>query len=321
MEQEQLAGKRHIQDVPITDSINKIIKAMPLWDFFDYGSIAVTRSNRFSYIPAHTHSFIEINYVYSGKSIQYIDDKKVTLKTGQAVIMDRSVQQRIDYAGEDDILINILIRDDDKIRQLLHNENLVTNSLTRFLFNASQPNFNHDNYLIFDFNNSPITLRTTENLIIQGWKNNGTNKSNRLLNLLMQTWLIVASENIIFQKTNYVDAHQDLMIQVANYLNTHYQDISLKSLARHFGYSANYLGDKINKETGHSFKQLLQMRRLNIACNLIQQTNFSMREISEYIGYDNHSSLFRLFKSNLGVSPSEYRERIIRPRQLDLKSE
>lgn len=52
------------------------------------------------------------------------------------------------------------------------------------------------------------------------------------------------------------------------------------------------------------------MRRLNIACNLIQQTNLSMQAISERIGYDNHSSLYRLFKNLLKTTPTKYKEKV-----------
>lgn len=101
------------------------------------------------------------------------------------------------------------------------------------------------------------------------------------------------------------------------YLNNHYQTVTLNSLADHFGYNSNYLGNKIKESSGHTFKELLQMRRLNIACNLIQITKMPLDEITAFVGYDNPSSLFRLFKSYLHLSPQEYRKRILLPRQLD----
>ena len=60
------------------------------------------------------------------------------------------------------------------------------------------------------------------------------------------------------------------------------------------------------------------MRRLNIASNMIEQTNMSIGQISEYVGYDNHSSLFRLFKQILHTTPTQYRQRVTHPHQLDV---
>lgn len=82
VEKAQLNSHRHIQDVPIEDITEEIdgsiVKSMPFWHFFENGNIAITKSNRFSFVPAHKHQFIELNYVYKGKgqSVQYIDDEK-----------------------------------------------------------------------------------------------------------------------------------------------------------------------------------------------------------------------------------------------------
>lgn len=309
-------GGINIQDVPVKNiTTEKTIKSMPFWSFFDCGKVAVTRSNRFSYIPAHTHDFIEINYVYSGRSIQYIDDQKIILQPGQLIIMDRDVQQRISYARKQDILLNILIKDNGEISKLLYGQDVSANLLKRFIYNASKINFNHDNYLVLDSNNSPITERILESIIISGWKNNGDN--NILLELLLQSFFLSPDCLIINKKINFVDAKEDSMLQMLSYLNSHYQDITLVKLATHFGYSPNYLGDKIKQELGYSFKSILQMRRLNIACNLLQQTKLSMNEISLQVGYENHSSLFRLFKNLLNTTPSEYRDKVIHPQHLD----
>ena len=59
------------------------------------------------------------------------------------------------------------------------------------------------------------------------------------------------------------------------------------------------------------------MRRLNIACNLLQTTDYSVEEISSLVGYENHSSLYRLFKQQLDIKPQEYRNRIRYPVHLN----
>lgn len=319
VERQQILGHgRNVPDVKTklpTDDSSIIL--MPFWHFFDHCKIAVTKSNRFSYVPAHTHKFIEMNFVLHGNSSQYIDDHKYLLRQGQLLIMDRSVMQRINYASKDDILINILIRDDAAIRQLIDGLAIQQIEIGRFLFNATQKHFNHDNYQIFDFNNNPTALRLIESIIINGWHNDGSH--NQMLYLLLKALFLASQGSLIEQQTNFIDARTDTLIPVINYLNTHFRDITLRSLAKHFGYNPNYLGNKIKREMGHSFKELLQLRRLNIASNLIEQSNMSIAEISEYVGYDNHSSLFRLFKQILHTTPTEYRERVTHPHQLDVE--
>lgn len=318
VERQQIIGHgRNVPDVKTslpTDDSSIIV--MPFAHFFDHSKIAVTKSNRFSYVPAHTHKFIEMNYVLQGQSNQYIDDHKQILRQGQLLIMDREVMQRINYASKEVLLINLLIEDDDEIRRLLNGLSIQANPIGRFLFNATQEHFNHDNYQIFNFQNNPTAQRLIESIIISGWHNKGQN--NDLLELLFKTLFAAATPSLVKQQTNFIDARTDTLIPVINYLNTHFRDITLKKLAAHFGYNPNYLGDKIKHEMGHSFKELLQLRRLNIASNMIEQTNMSIGQISEYVGYDNHSSLFRLFKQILHTTPTQYRQRVTHPHQLDV---
>lgn len=289
---------------------------MPYWNFFDYGRIAVTKSNRFSYVPAHKHQFIEMNYCYAGRSIQYIDNQKICLHPGELLIMDREIQQRINYARKEDILVNILIRDNYEIMELLNNLHNKDTVLINFLDNISKRNFYHHNYLVFDLNKDIVAKQLIENIISVGLNNHG--KNSQLLHMMLQAFILKCSDDLILkQETIFSNLNLNKDLQIIDYINEHYKHLTLKELAIHFGYNPNYLGNLLNKVYGHSFKELLQMRRLNIACNLLQNGNYSIERISEYVGYENHSSLFRLFKKYLEITPQEYRRLLALPRQLD----
>lgn len=318
VEQRQIDNHgQNIEDVTL-ESIPETgpIQIMPYWNFFDYGRIAVTESNRFSYIPAHKHKFIELNYCISGQSMQYIDDKKIILNPGQLLIMDRNVQQRINYARKKDILVNILIRDNYEVSLLLDKIDLECNTMVKLLANSTKHNFNHNNYLVFDLNNNLVAKQLIENIITLGLNQQG--KNIQPIQAMMRALILcVEDSDIVKEVINFIEVKQDKNLQIIEYLNNHYQTVTLNSLADHFGYNSNYLGNKIKESSGHTFKELLQMRRLNIACNLIQITKMPLDEITAFVGYDNPSSLFRLFKSYLHLSPQEYRKRILLPRQLD----
>lgn len=318
VEHEQIINHgKNIPDV-VTDkaNIDSAIRVMPYWTFFKYGRIAVTQSNRFSYIPAHKHKFIEMNYCYSGRSIQYVADNIVTLQPGHLLIMDRDVQQRINYARKQDILLNILIRDDYEISNLLHEIDTQQNVFTQFLANTTKHNFNHNNFLVLDLNKDIVCKQLIENIICKGINNTGSN--NLLLENLMRSFILSFNSDLLLMKSvNFTAKDQNKNLQIIEYINEHYQNLTLKSLATEFGYNPNYLGNLITTVSGHTFKELIQMRRLNIACNLLQNSYYSIEEISTIVGYDNHSSLFRLFKKYLGITPQEYRTRIQIPRNLD----
>ena len=63
----------------------------------------------------------------------------------------------------------------------------------------------------------------------------------------------------------------------------------------------------IKKETGHTFKELLQTKRLELACVLLEHSNAPIADIALSVGYDNTSFFHRIFRRIYGCSPREYR--------------
>ncbi len=59
---------------------------------------------------------------------------------------------------------------------------------------------------------------------------------------------------------------------------------------------------------GVSFSEYIKRRRLDSAKYLLVNTNKSFGEIATESGYHSYNGFFKLFKSNVGVSPEEYRK-------------
>ncbi len=64
----------------------------------------------------------------------------------------------------------------------------------------------------------------------------------------------------------------------------------------------------IKKEYGCSLSELINQRKLTIACMLLKQTNLSISHIASTVGYEYENYFFSLFKKYYGVSPLVYRE-------------
>ena len=61
------------------------------------------------------------------------------------------------------------------------------------------------------------------------------------------------------------------------------------------------------KDEGTTFSDLLRDVRLELAETLLKQSELSMTEIAERVGYKELSAFSRAFKKNYGVAPSEWR--------------
>ena len=101
---------------------------------------------------------------------------------------------------------------------------------------------------------------------------------------------------------------QELVLRVLRYIDENYRDGELTELAGILGYDIYWLSRAVKRLTGRTYKELLQIKRLNQAGFLLLNTKISVAEISVAVGYDNTSYFHRIFRERYGVSPKEYRE-------------
>lgn len=101
------------------------------------------------------------------------------------------------------------------------------------------------------------------------------------------------------------------MDEIENYILKNYdKEITLKSIADRFCFEYSYFSKKFLKKTGKTFKQYLTDIRLEKAYNLIVNTNSSMMEISEKVGYKNYNNFSRSFIQKYGKKPVEIRKEV-----------
>lgn len=86
------------------------------------------------------------------------------------------------------------------------------------------------------------------------------------------------------------------------------KNIGLTSVSAEIGYSPNYLGVLFKSETGVSFTEYLQNKRISYAENLLRISNFSIKEIAEMSGFASTSYFISIFKKKHGYTPSSLRK-------------
>jgi len=102
-----------------------------------------------------------------------------------------------------------------------------------------------------------------------------------------------------------------LVVESLKYIENQFKDASLYELADQLKQSHYGLSKTIKKATSHTFKELLQERRLVKAKELLEGTDMAIASIVEQVGYDNISYFYRIFKWKYGLTPKEYRKRIL----------
>lgn len=97
-----------------------------------------------------------------------------------------------------------------------------------------------------------------------------------------------------------------------NYLNSHYHfsDLTLEKVAEETGTSPRRLTQLIHDRYDCHFKSYLNRIRITEAKRLLAHVELNMGEIAFRVGFNNQSHFNRVFKSECGVSPTEFREQL-----------
>lgn len=103
----------------------------------------------------------------------------------------------------------------------------------------------------------------------------------------------------------------DKISRSLRYINRHYQeDIRISDLAQTEYLSVSRYIAVFREAMGMPPSQYLIRVRLNAACVLLRESDYSVKEIGSMVGYHEPHYFYNLFKRNIGMSPGEYRQAI-----------
>ena len=107
------------------------------------------------------------------------------------------------------------------------------------------------------------------------------------------------------------DAEQskNVIQDVVKYIDSHIGEKLYRSqLAELVFYNENYLSRRFREEVGCSLSTYIMEKRLEASKKLLTQTNLSITEIGERVGYDSTAYFIRIFKQQTGKTPNEFRK-------------
>jgi AraC-like DNA-binding protein len=86
------------------------------------------------------------------------------------------------------------------------------------------------------------------------------------------------------------------------------RDWSLASLAHEVGVSRSVLAERFMQFVGQPPMQYLMHWRMQLAANQLRNSNDSVAEVAELVGYESEAAFSRAFKKVVGAAPSDWRK-------------
>lgn len=266
----------------------------------------VKKQSRYQSIPMHAHDWIEINYMYSGCCPQIINDIPCILRKGQVMLIDTDIPHSTAALGEDDIMVSMLI-EKEYFNSNFFNRLSCDSIISSFFINSMQENARHDNYILFHSENSR-TVPLYFNEFLCEMFDPSINSEDMIQSLIILILCSLINSYEEDQERTELGINQNSIGPILRYIERNYKDCSLESTAASFNMNPNYLTTLLKQRTGHSYKDLVQQQRLQLAAQTLRNTDRSVTEIANNVGYENMSFFYKKFKTSYGCSPKEYRD-------------
>lgn len=280
------------------------ISRSPLYETTD---IYLSVHPRYSYPILHNHEFVELIYVMSGSCINYINGEAISMKKGDLCFMTPSTIHALLAVNDNDVIFNILLWKEsftnsfptllnrsDQISNFFKQITLTTPQIPYMLFHTGEDELIFHQMLkaYEEFDEKPSHYVEMIGFII-----------NEIFIELDRYYL----ENSQCGHANqeYADAY---IYPIVSFIQKNYQNLSLKDLASTFSYSETYLSKLIKKNTGQTFKEIVEKARIEKAKELMRTTTLSLTEISQQAGYFDSSHMNRDFIKRLGLPPKKWQK-------------
>ena len=276
--------------------------------FFSEGPIFISKHHRFADMPVHLHSFIELNYIYSGVCEQVINGKVVRLEEGQVCLLDTDVPHSIPALGENDILINIIMKKETFSTAFLSRLG-TTSIVSNFLVNAVSKNQRHDRYILFHSQDNENLQYIIKNMLCEYFdqKDHSLEMVNYYVPVMFTELMRVYQLDKNFELSP--SSGKANIFDILHYIEQNYRHCTLTNLADRFNFNPNYLGNMLKERTGKTFLELVQVQRMIQASTLLNNTEKSIIDIVNDIGYESLSFFYRKFKDHFGVTPNQFRKK------------
>ena len=267
------------------------------------------KQTRFSTVPLHRRTFIEMKYIYSGNCTAILNGQRVSMSAGDFLVLEQGSVHQILPAGENDLIFNI------QMYRPYFSEYFVqrfesADPVASFLAEAIDDSTKQENYCLFkNRSDDEHDIR----FLIETMLCEYLDPSSCYETIIESTMLLLFGKLIQRYRLNLEDeSHQNnksYITEIVDYIKEHCtENPSLEETAKLFNYNSDYLSRMLKKSVNQSYQQLLTLFRLQHAADELIHTTKPIYEIAQDSGFSNLNFFYKKFNESYGMSPSTFRD-------------
>ncbi len=259
----------------------------------------------------HKHDFIEIAYVFSGKGIHIIGDRKFNISKGDLFILNYDVPHGFFSNSEEKtqpVVYNCVFMPTFLDSSLLGSKHF-QDIFSSFLFKSFFP---EDSTTSADLRLTGTAYQDIGELFHKMYdeyknRNKGYLEIIRayLIELIVKVFRLLDKSS----RSSVSTQNQRLVYQAVDYMKKHFHtDIRLEELAMKSFISKNYFSRLFKEVTGINFTDYIQNLRVDEACSLLKNTDMKVIDVAHQAGFRDMKFFYEVFKKLTGTTPGEFRK-------------
>ena len=246
----------------------------------------------------HCHEFFEIAYVLSGSCEHTVDGRISIISEGDYFLINLKQSHGYAAISRDFEILNCLFMPEFIDRTLMgaHSFSEIMNNYPAKFENSAFSNGASGKI----FRDGDGFIRSMLMKMLDEFKGNKRGRLDVMRSLLVTLLITLAREG-------GEEEESPVMLMKKRAAENYTKEISLSEISQELGISLTYASLCFKRATDMNFRDYIMKLRIERSCDLLRNTDKTVSEISELVGYSDPAFFYRSFKKHLGMSPAEYR--------------
>ena len=257
--------------------------------------------------PIHTHDFLELVYIASGKGKQYIDGKEYTVARGDLLFINYhhthafTSEKGMEY-------YNVYVKPELLSEELINTGNALQ-MLSLTAFEDFRESVEEDRQLVQFTGGEIADMEYCLAAMQREWENNMSGKET-----VMKSYLTVILTYMFRKMAMYEERSENRKSKIENLIryieDNCTEKLSLEELSDQCFYNPSYFCRIFKEYSGMTLTEFIHENRVKKSCDLLENTHLSIEEIASRVGYTNKTQYYKRFRALMGESPVDYRKKV-----------
>lgn len=252
-------------------------------------------------ITFHWHNDIEVLFVLNGELCVNLIDSKYIMKKGDILLINSNQSHFFEDIGEENLVLFVQFspeimenkNENKKINKIFKCNSMISDIMQEEAFNKLRSLLAYIGYEIY-------TKRNGYEYFIKS-------RFYEMIGILYRNFTFKID---FVEKKTVDDKNLKRAKSMIEYIEKNYaKDISLSNVAKAVHMSDSYFSHFFKEIIGIPFKKYLDVVRFHKSAELLRTTNYSIMEVAIECGFNNKQPMYRLYKKNINMTPSEYRDK------------